>query len=400
MVSYKVLQKRIERDKERKQANREKIGRVYDRLENVFTPRNFIQAYWKCRRGTSYKLSVQRYGKKPLSKILPAMRKARAGIVPPISSSKKVVIRERGKERIITPIRIADRVVQRVLCDNALVPMVERRLIYDNGASRKGKGIAFARRRFNIMLERAKAKWGNDFYCLTFDFKNFFASVPHALCYDELKKVFADMQLVDVCMQVIESYQMRDARMAGDMEEMVRLKRHEGIGICLGSQVSQVMALSAPNRIDHLMKDVLGIHEMIRYMDDGVMLHQDREFLVRVLEALREAVKKAGLRLNEKKTRISHIRHGLSFMKVRYHLRGMTTVKRIAKTGIVRMRRRLRKLGEKVRLRLVDMDSVYNSVQSWASHAKCGMSWRTRRNILIEYERMYGEYDGFRRVCL
>ena len=37
-----------------------------------------------------------------------------------------------------------DRVVQHSLCDNVIAPYMERHLIYDNSASRIGKGTHFA----------------------------------------------------------------------------------------------------------------------------------------------------------------------------------------------------------------------------------------------------------------
>lgn len=64
-----------------------------------------------------------------------------SGEIPLLNRIVKVVIRERGKQRIITPIVYYDRITQRVLCDYALVPGLGHSLIYDNGASTKGKGV-------------------------------------------------------------------------------------------------------------------------------------------------------------------------------------------------------------------------------------------------------------------
>lgn len=327
-----------------------------------------------------------------------ARNKVLTGVIPPISSSQKVTIRERGKERIITPIRIADRVIQRVLCDNALVPLAERRLIYDNVASRKDMGISFARNRFNLMLERAKRKWGNDFYALTFDFKSFFDSVPHWVCKEELEKVFEDRRITNITMQVIESYQKRDARIAQDAEKIQMLDMHKGRGLCLGSQVSQIMALVVPNTFDHYVKDVLGVKEAIRYMDDGVILHKDRAFLEDVMEKLRTAAEKIGLKLHPGKTRITHIRHGIRFLKIRYRLDGMKTVRRLCRDSIVRMRRKLVKLERYVTNGTLTAEDVYSSLQSWLSHAMSSQSFHARRNMIQLYESIYADYPGYRRL--
>ena len=401
MIPYKDLKKRIENDKAKKRERQAEYRAKYDRYENVFTINHLAKSYRLCRSGTSYKLSVQRYGARPFSKFYKAKKSLDKGIVPPITSSRKVTIRERGKARTITPIRIADRVIQRALCDNALVPIAERRLIYDNGASRKDMGIDFARRRFNVMLERAKMKWGSDFYVLTFDIKSYFDSIPHKLCYEELDRSFRDKRIVDVCMQVIESYQKRDAKMAGDDEKFAMLERHEGIGICLGSQVSQIMALLAPNSVDHYMKDVLGIEECIRYMDDGAILHQSKAFLKSIQKKLEAKINEIGLRLHPIKTKITHIRHGITFLKIKYKVTdGMKTIKRISKPGIVRMRQKLKKLLGHIRNKRITAMDVYNSIQSWCAHARAAMSWHTRRRMIRLYDALYSMYPGYRRIMV
>lgn len=164
MVRYKVLQKRIGKDKAKKEARKQERRKTYDNMDCIATPRNFIKAASKCRRGVNFKLSVQHYRAKPFKYINQDMRCMLVGKTPQLSVGKRITIRERGKERTITPIRMRDRVNQRVLCDHALIPALTPTLIYDNGASLKGKGVGFARKRLNVMLEKAKREWGNDFY--------------------------------------------------------------------------------------------------------------------------------------------------------------------------------------------------------------------------------------------
>lgn len=55
------------------------------------------------------------------------------------------------KEREIQAIPYRDRVVQHTLCDNCLIPTLERYLIYDNTACRQGKGTHFAIKRLKSL---------------------------------------------------------------------------------------------------------------------------------------------------------------------------------------------------------------------------------------------------------
>lgn len=56
------------------------------------------------------------------------------------------------KERVIYALQYRDRVVQHTLCDNVIQPYMERHLIYDNAASRVGKGTHFAMDRLTYVL--------------------------------------------------------------------------------------------------------------------------------------------------------------------------------------------------------------------------------------------------------
>ena len=117
--------------------------------------------------------------------------------LPRFSSGKEIGICERGKKRIITPIHIKDRIIQKVLCDHILVPVLSKKLIYDNGACIKGKGVSFSRRRVKEHLLKAIREYGTDFYVLCFDFKDFFNSVPHKTCREVLEKYLAEEDAVD-----------------------------------------------------------------------------------------------------------------------------------------------------------------------------------------------------------
>lgn len=392
MIPYKKLKQRIERDKEKKRHRQAALHEQYDNLERVFTTRHYIRALQRCNHGVSFKLSVQKYNTRAITKINSDLHAVLQCCVPPITSSRKVVIKERGHDREITPIVIDNRVPQHVLCDYSLAPMLERRLIYDNGASMADKGVSFTRERFNEHLEDAKAKWFDNFFAFVFDFKGFFNSILHAICKMELDKTYYDWRIVDVTMQVIESYQIRDARLAGDLERIKRLRNHEGRGICLGSQVSQIMALIVPNVIDHAFKDVLGMESYKRYMDDGVIFHNSKEKLKKLCVILKQLAESIGLELNIRKTQIIHIRKGVTFLKVRYIVRGAKTIKLIVRAGTVRMRRKLKKFVHLVEEGKMTLNDVFQSLQSWLSHSAIAKSFHARKRMLALYDKLFGGY--------
>ena len=61
-------------------------------------------------------------------------------------------IKERGKWRDIQSVHISEKGIQNTLSNNCLIPVIRPHLIYDNGASLKGKGTEFAIKRFKKHL--------------------------------------------------------------------------------------------------------------------------------------------------------------------------------------------------------------------------------------------------------
>ncbi|MBP3279232.1 MAG: Reverse transcriptase (RNA-dependent DNA polymerase), partial [Butyrivibrio sp.] len=103
-------------------------------------------AFEKSKMGVDWKCSIQKYE----YNLLPELIKLRRKLLEGKYKQKPFFefdINERGKHRHIRSLHISDRVLQRALCDQILIPVFYRYLIYDNGASVKGKGIEFTRQR-------------------------------------------------------------------------------------------------------------------------------------------------------------------------------------------------------------------------------------------------------------
>lgn len=368
-------------------------------LEDVITYYNYFQALKKCNKGVNFKYSVQEYNIHCIERIHETINSILKGNIPNVKNIEPVIIFERGKRRIITPIDISDRITQKVLCDNVLIPSIMPHLIFDNGASVKGKGTDFARKRLNYFLEKAKKEYkGRDFYVLSFDFKSYFDSIPHEQCYRVLNKYVSDKRLVNLTIGIIESYKLREIQSVKSEEErkilLERLYNHQEKGICLGSQISQIMAVAVPNEFDHYIKDKLRIKYYERYMDDGVIIIDDKDKLLTIKNDLSRVAQKYGLTFNLKKTHIVKNSKGFTFLKVKYHIaKDNKTIKRLVRSGIVRERRKLKKFRTKIKEHKMNLDDVYSNIQSWNAHSKIAKSYTTSKTIF----KMYDDYfDGYR----
>ena len=109
-------------------------------IKSHLTVDRLLEAYKNVTAGCRWKSAVQRVGHDKLSlcvQLYDDIMNDRYKTQPP----QKFVIFERGKRRVISNLVMRDKVLQRFLCDYCLVPYLDRFFIYDNSASRKGKGV-------------------------------------------------------------------------------------------------------------------------------------------------------------------------------------------------------------------------------------------------------------------
>lgn len=398
MTKYQRAKRRIARDKAAKLEKHKVLYKDNDNFQSVMTMQNMCNALKKCRKGVNWKGTVQDYTEHAIVEMYNAHSSLHNGKLPNLTSTSRIVLYERGKKREIVPITIRDRMTQRVLCDHALIPVLKNKLIYDNGASMKDKGVEFTRQRLNLHIGQAVKEYGTKFYALTFDFKGFFDSIPHMTCLNVLSNSFTDRYIQGLTMAIVKSYEKATIRCIKDeslkAEKLRVLNDNLSKGICLGSQVSQIMALAAPNKLDHFIKDMCGIKHYIRYMDDGVIFSDSKAFLHNLLEKMRCICDDLGLTFNAKKTRIVKVSRGFVFMKVRYQVSSTGKIIRtLTRSGIVRMRRKLKKFRRLVNEGKITLDDVYNSMQSWLAHSKVALSYHTKRSMLKLYNQLF---DGYR----
>lgn len=397
MTKYQRAKQRIARDKAAKLEKHKVLYKDNDNFQSVMTMQNMCNALKKCRKGVNWKGTVQDYTEHAIVEMYNAHSSLHNGKLPNLTSTSRIILYERGKKREIVPITIRDRMTQRVLCDHALVPVLKNKLIYDNGASMKDKGVEFTRQRLNLHIGQAIKEFGAEFYALTFDFKGFFDSIPHMTCLNVLSDSFTDRYIQGLTMAIVKSYEKATIRCIKDeqlkSEKLRMLNDNLSKGICLGSQVSQIMALAAPNKLDHFIKDMCGIKHYIRYMDDGVIFSNNKASLHDLLEKMRNICDMLGLTFNTKKTRVVKVSRGFVFMKVRYRVSSTGKIIRtLTRAGIVRMRRKLKKFNRLVNEGEITLDDVYNSMQSWIAHSKVALSYHTKRNMLKLYNQLFNGY--------
>lgn len=350
MNSQERRQARYERRCLLRAQKRNAFKKQYDNFDTVFSYSHLYTSYSKSRKNVGWKASVQKYITQAPLLIEQTWQQLQKGKFK-TDGFYEFDINERGKLRHIKSVTIRERIVQKCLCDYALVPVLERSLIYDNGASRKNKGYHFSKRRLKQHLLQYYKKHGNDGYILLFDFSSFFDSISHALCKQIVRRNFTDKRLIKVIDHFIDAFD-------GD----------HGLG--LGSQISQILALAAVNKLDHFIKEKLQIKYYGRYMDDGYLIHQNKQYLQQCLQKIKTLCDELGVNLNLKKTQICKLSRGFTFIKARCFLTDSgKVIMKIHKGSITRHRRKLKKFAIFVKTGQMDYWDIYTAHQCWRSYA-------------------------------
>lgn len=349
MISEERRQARYERRVERRALKRECFAK-FDNFEWVFSYEHLYKSYKKCKQGVGWKASTQRFIDLAPLKIYRIYRKLKRGTYRSKGFFEFDII-ERGKKRHIKSVLIDERVVQRCLCDYCLVPLLSRTFIYDNGASLQNKGYHFARKRVIRFLQKYSAKHGTDGHALLFDFSKFFDNISHSLCKMILRRNISDKRIIKLVDHFVDMF--------GE------------VGLGLGSQISQIFALASANYLDHFIKEKLQIKYYERYMDDGILIHENKAHLKKCKLEIEKMCRVYGIVMNDRKTQIVKLSHGFTWLKTKFNvLPSHKILRRVVRKSIRIMRNRLSSFKHLISDGKMTVYDAFMSFQSWRSYAR------------------------------
>ncbi|UZW62721.1 RNA-directed DNA polymerase [Lysobacter enzymogenes] len=255
------------------------------------------------------------------SGLLALQDELRAGTWSPRPSTCFIATRPKARE-IHAP-AFADRVVHHWLVPH-LEALWEPRFIHDSYANRKGKGSHAAVRRLQAFVRQVDSGQGGGYY-LQLDVHNFFNSIHRGTLYGLLKPVMARGGVSEAARRATHAL-LRHPLQAGvrcraTPEEQAQVPPHKrlanaptGCGLPIGNLSSQFFANVYLDVLDQFVKHELKVKRYIRYVDDFVIVHQDREQLA----AWRDQIERflgAKLRLSLKaEQKIRPLADGIDFL--------------------------------------------------------------------------------------
>lgn len=283
------------------------------------------------------------------------------------------------KKRLIMALTFKDRVVQWAIY-RILNPIYDKWFIHDSFGCREGKGTHRAADRLQYWLRKVSRKQ-EKYYYLKLDISKYFYRVNHAILLDILSKKIGDDDLMWLLEKIINSEDVAFGLPAGmEADQCPEEERLFDTGMPIGNLTSQLFANIYLNELDQYAKHELRLRYYIRYMDDIIILSDDKKHLHEVKESIEIFLKeKLGLDLNNK-TAIRPISTGIEFVGFRM----WATHRRLKKKTLKKMKRRIKTLQKVYSEGSIGFDKVNSSMQSYFGIMEHFNSFRFKTKLLNE----------------
>jgi retron-type reverse transcriptase len=256
------------------------------------------------------------------------------------------------KLRIISALPFPDRIIQIALC-NIIESEFEKYFIYDSYACRKGKGVNQVADRLSYFLGKPDAT-----KYLKCDIEHFFKNIDINILQAIIKKRYVNDPDI---LWIIETILLHD---------------YNNDGIKIGNRFSQLAANAFLAEIDFYLKVKKQIKYYIRYMDDFIILSNNKNKLHELQDDIKTYLdEKLHLKLNGK-TRIDNCKNGIEFIGYRFFPKN----KIIRKQSINRTTKVFRgwKNGK------IPDDTYLSSIGSRCGHATGTASYKFYMKILLK----------------
>lgn len=291
----------------------------------------------KCKEVITYELDLA-------SNIIDTLKQLYAGVYK-VGNYRQFRIYE-PKERIIQSLPFRDRIVQQWYVEEFIKPIFVPKFIKDTYACLENRGVHKAVKKLNKYMYEYN-KINRDFYVLKCDVSKFFYSINKQRLYEILNRYVKDKAFMKLT------------------KDLIYHDRNE-VGIPIGNYTSQYFANIYLNELDHFVKEKLKIKYYVRYMDDFVLLLEDRNQCRVILEEIKEFLdKNLGLKLN-KKTNYFRNSQGVNFCGYK-----------IFKTHIMLKKENKKKIKNKIKnwnklyhKKELDLRETTLKLNSWIGHAQ------------------------------
>ena len=285
-----------------------------------------FQAYYDCRRHKRRTMNALSFEADFESNLIELFYEINNGTYQPGRSIAFIVTKPVKREVFAADFR--DRVVHHLII-NKINHLLEREFIDDSYSCRVGKGVQYGVKRIADFIFQCSEGYSKDCYVLKMDIKSFFMSIDKRLLFKKLKKFInqkyqaADKNLlIDLIFKVVCANPEKNCFIKGRRVDWNGLPPSKSLftveknkGLPIGNLTSQMFANFYLTAFDKFVKNVCGVEYYGRYVDDFVIVHQSKDFLIHLIGCLKSFLQKnLLLTLHPHKIYLQHFSKGVKFI--------------------------------------------------------------------------------------
>lgn len=284
---------------------------------------------------------------------------------------------------------ITDKLINHVISRKILIPILDKSLIDTNVATRIGKGTHYGLKKLKKYLN----EMNGEVYALKFDISKYFYNIDHEILINLLKKKIKDKDVINIlsllinqadsdyvnkCIDIVKEKEIEKLnrlniknkdKLIDEVERIPYYKK--GKGLCIGSMSSQILAIYYLNELNHFIKEKLKVR-YIRYMDDGLLLNNDKNYLKYCLKEVIKVLDKYKLKTNNKTKIVNVNKEGIEFLGFRFYIKNKVIMKVRNNT-----KKRFKKAIKLYKCGIIN----YEVINSYKFHLKWGNSYNLERRL-------------------
>lgn len=350
--------------------------------ENMISYNNILSVYKKIKNSTKNKKEVYNYELNLNQNLLDTLFSLSKSTY--VFSKYNIFLVREPKYRLIMSESFPDKVVNHLFSKYVLSYALQSTLINSNVATRKDKGSKEAYRLFikytnKLIYEKKKN------YVLKIDISKYFYNINHNILMNMVSEKIKDERVLNMLKVILDTtdndyinktilsvvnkeiYKVNKLNISTSEKEKLinELKSiplyRKGYGLPIGNMTSQILAVFFLNKVDHFIKEKLGCKYYIRYMDDLVILGNDKEELKNIFESVSKYIESFDLNVN-KKSGIYSLSNSVNFLGYNFKVFNNKLIIRYRSDTIKRVNKRLKNL------KVYDNEMYLKSVASYKGY--------------------------------
>ena len=358
------------------------MKRKNDLYENMISYNNILSVYKKIKNSTKNKKEVYNYELNLNQNLLDTLFSLSKSTY--VFSKYNIFLIREPKYRLIMSESFPDKVVNHLFSKYVLSYALQSTLINSNVATRTDKGSKEAYNLFikytnKLIYEKKKI------YVLKIDISKYFYNINHNSMINMVSEKIKDERVLDMLKVILDTtdndyvnktilsvvnreiYKVNKLNISTiEKEKLIKeLKSiplyRKGYGLPIGNMSSQILAVFFLNKVDHFIKEKLGCKYYIRYMDDLVILGNDKEELKNVFENVSKYIESFDLNVNNK-SGIYSLSDGVNFLGYNFRVFNNKLIIRYRSDTIKRVYKRLKNL------KVYDNEMYLKSVASYKGY--------------------------------